>query len=93
MIHYKNPQEPKTIVKLRLRGSEVEFDIFLARLSLEGHPYGQDVTVNWRSLDIVPERPGLFYTDANAYKIVKRDINASRNISIQGPLNKIKQVA
>ena len=32
-----------------------------------------DVTVNWRSHEI--ENNGVFYTDANGYKIMKRDIN------------------
>ena len=31
-----------------------------------------DVTLNWKSLEIINN--GVFYTDANAYKIIKRDI-------------------
>ena len=52
-----------------------------------------DVTLNWKSLDLEVERPGLFYTDANAYKIVRRDINAAKAYNISSPLNKVKQVA
>ena len=31
-----------------------------------------DVTINWRSLDF--DNRGVFFTDANAYKIIRRDI-------------------
>ena len=41
-------------------------------------PHGQDVTINWESLDIKPEKQGVFYTDANAYKIIKRDVTAHK---------------
>lgn len=94
IIHYKNPKEPRTVVKIRLQKDHLEFDVFLARLAMDDrHPAGYDVTVNWQSLDILPERPGLFYTDANAYKIIKRDVQAPKNYSISQPLNKVQQVA
>ena len=31
-----------------------------------------EVTINWQSLDF--DNKGIFYTDSNAYKVVKRDI-------------------
>lgn len=77
IIHYKNPTEPNSIVKIHLRNDHLEFEMFFARLKLEGTTlYGQDVTINWESLDLNVEKPGLFFTDANAYKIVKRDVGS-----------------
>ena len=35
-----------------------------------------DITVNWKSLDF--DNKGVFYTDANAYKIMKRDLNKEK---------------
>ncbi|TNV85114.1 hypothetical protein FGO68_gene2057 [Halteria grandinella] len=94
LIHYKNQKEPNTVLKIRLQKDHLEFDVFFARLSFEnGHQAGFDVTANWQSVDIKSERAGVFYTDANAYKIVKRDINAARNYTPTNYLNKVKQVA
>lgn len=71
----------------------LDFDVFFSRINLEKHPYGQDVTINWESLDLKPERSGVFYTDANAYRIVKRDINIPKAYNVTEPNNKIRQVA
>ena len=51
------------------------------------------MTLNWESLDLKPERPGLFYTDANAYKLVKRNISAPHPYPWTEQANKIKQVS
>jgi hypothetical protein len=59
-------------VKLRKTSDQLEFDVFLARIINIAPPQGMDVTVNWRSLDI--DNKGVFFTDANAYKIVKREV-------------------
>ncbi len=48
------------------------------------------MTVNWRSLDI--DNKGVFYTDANSYKIIKRDITVKKNYTVN-LLNSITQVA
>jgi len=53
----------------------VEFDVHFARLPLKENE-GMDVTVNWRNL--VDDNRGVFYTDANAYKVVKNDINRKK---------------
>jgi len=50
----------------------LEFDVFFARIPKDAPQAGMDVTVNWRSLEIANR--GVFYTDANAYKMVKRDV-------------------
>ena len=65
----------------------MEFDVFFSKLELERHPLGKDVTINWRARGIHPE-PGVFYTDANSFKIIKRDINAPRNYSRGGERTK-----
>ena len=49
--------------------------------------WGQDVTVNWRSLDT--NHKGVFYTDSNAYKMVRRDINEEKPYIYQESANKI----
>ena len=38
-------------------------------------------------------KPGVFYTDANAYKIVKRDLNVPKDYKWYFPANQVKQVA
>ena len=96
IIHYKNRDEPKSMIKIKLHNDYIEFDCFISRISLDqDHQYGLDLTLNWQSLDITPESPGVFYTDANAYKIIKRDINERRNYTpeVLTGLNRIKQVA
>lgn len=52
-----------------------------------------DVTVNWQSLDI--KNNGIFYTDANAYKMVKREKDPvlRKTYPINNPQNKVPQVA
>ena len=76
VIHYKSAHggEPETIAKIRLQKDEIEFDVFFSRINLDMHTFGQDVTVNWQLINSTPEKPGIFYTDANAYKVVKRDV-------------------
>lgn len=37
--------------------------------------------------------PGVFYTDANAYKIIKRDINKPKDYKWNLAANQVKQVA
>lgn len=59
-------------VKLPQNLDVLEFDIFFAHLPKDAPSNGADVTVNWRSLEIA--NAGIFYTDANAYKMVKRDV-------------------
>ena len=43
------------------------------------HNHGMEVTVNWRNLQ--KETGGIFYTDANSFKMVQRDIHSSSNYS------------
>ncbi len=83
IIHFKNKDNPNTIVKIKLpRESEVlEFDVFLARLSPNNKaPNGMDVTINWKASDF--DNKGVFYTDANGYKIMKRDIHKAKDYPI-----------
>jgi hypothetical protein len=62
--------EPNSLVKIKLPQSAdiIEFDVFFARFPKDAPSSGMDVTVNWRSLDIMNQ--GIFYSDANAYKII-----------------------
>ena len=68
---------PNRIVKIRLyaESKEIEFDVHFARIPLKGND-GMDLTVNWSSLN--DDNRGVFYTDANAYKVVKNDINKKK---------------
>ena len=70
-INYKNQNDPMSQVKIKVpRNSDtIEFDTFFARLSPS--TFGQDVTINWRSLDY--ENSGEWYSDVNAYKIMHRE--------------------
>lgn len=97
IIHYLNRKEPKSHVKIKLHEDNIEFDMFFARIDLDSNTdyynYGLDLTANWQSLDIIPEK-GVFYTDANAYKIMKRDLNATRPYSMpKDSTSKVKQVS
>jgi len=72
IIHYRrfnDSQEWRVRVKLSAGSGVLEWDIFFSRPSSDVEA---DVTINWRSLDI--NSNGVFYTDANAYKMVKRVI-------------------
>lgn len=82
--------EPKTIVKIKLHKDHVEYDVFLGRIGLDRYPLGMDVTANWQSIDIKSKTPGVFYTDANAFKIIKRDVFATKTYMIVGAQNNIK---
>ena len=77
LVKYLNSQGEYTIVKIRLsaESKEVEFDVHFARLPLKDNE-GMDVTVNWSNL--ADDNRGVFYTDANAYKVVKNDINKKK---------------
>lgn len=55
--------------------------MFLARLDVI-RLEGKEVTVNWRNLLV--DNQGVFYTDANAYKMVRRDILPRSNFSRDG---------
>ena len=70
IIYYNNWVEPHSHVKIKLskEAESIEFEVFFARLNYT--TFGQDVTINWKSLDL--DNNDTFYTDANAYKIVKR---------------------
>ena len=46
-----------------------------------------DITVNWKSLDF--DNKGVFYTDANAYKIMKRDLNKEKVYPEQKELKQV----
>ena len=78
VIHYRRPnekpEEPDTIVKIKLwkNSDDLEFDVFFARIAQLAAIKGMEVTINWQSLDF--DNKGIFYTDSNAYKVVKRDI-------------------
>ncbi len=48
------------------------------------------MTINWHLINTNPEKPGVFYTDANAYKIVKRDLNAPKDYVWTQPGNMVK---
>ena len=80
VIHYRrgndSADDPGTIVKIKLKktSDQLEFDVFFARLPQAVAVAGMEVTINWRSMDI--DNKGVFYTDTNAYKVVKRDIEA-----------------
>jgi len=75
IIHYHHSKDTiGSIVRVKLhRDSDIlDFDVFFARIPPDGPANGMDITLNWRSLDI--NNNGVFYTDANGYKIVKRNI-------------------
>ena len=78
VIRYKNNFNDYSIVKIRLfdDSPQIEFDVFFARLDIVNST-GQDVTINWRNVHYKGTE-GVFYTDANAFKMIKRDIK-SRN--------------
>lgn len=68
-------------MKLSAGSDVIEWDVFLSRLPTEEEA---DVTANWCSLDI--NSNGVFYTDANAYKMVKRVIpNKTEPASVKVP--------
>lgn len=72
VIRYKNDFNDYSIVKIRLLNDSIEFDVFFARLEIINNT-GQDVTINWRNVNYKGSE-GVFYTDANAFKMIKRDI-------------------
>ena len=90
IVHYRNQEEPHSIVKIKLgKNSDfVEFDVFFARLATSS--FGQDVTINFKSWEI--KNDNVFFTDANAYKIVKRVMDKEKPYE-SSSLNKIHQVA
>ncbi len=91
ILTYKSTIEPHTIVKILLphNADELEFEIFFSRLDLTLYKQGGggiDVTVNWRSNEI--DNKGIFYTDANAFKFMRRDINKDLSRTYLTPINK-----
>ncbi|CDW91487.1 glycosyl hydrolases family 38 protein [Stylonychia lemnae] len=78
VIRYQNEMQPPSIVKIKLfhNSDEIEFDVFLARLNKNFNSQGQDVTINWKSLDI--DQNGTFFTDANSFKVMKREVNQTK---------------
>lgn len=85
VINYKNKNEPHSTVKIILKKEkpDIEFDVFFMRFPMEGN--GKDVTINWRDLNIKTE--GIFYTDANAHKVVKRTSTKEYDYPITDPAN------
>ena len=81
LIKYANNQNETTIVKIYLHEDSelIEFDVFFARLDSTLNNHGMDVTINWKNLDI--DNRGIFCTDANSFKFVKRNIHALANYS------------
>lgn len=77
IIKYLNIWKEISIVKIRITedSNDYEFEVFFSRLDTEKNQ-GMDVTINWKNLNI--QNNGTFFTDSNAYKIVKRDINAPK---------------
>eukprot|EP00347_Sterkiella_histriomuscorum_P020142 403338949 len=73
VVYYKSSQGILHYVKMILEkdAEEIEFDIFMERIDREKKAKGQEVTINWSSRDI--ENEGIFFTDANSLKIMKRD--------------------
>ncbi|CDW89891.1 glycosyl hydrolases family 38 protein [Stylonychia lemnae] len=75
IINFKQLNGEISQIKISLDNDEtdeLEFDVFMARIDRKEFSKGKEVTINWRSIDI--DNQGIFYTDANSYKIVKRDI-------------------
>lgn len=72
---------------MRKGSSQFEYDVFLARITSVSPPAGMDVTINWRALEI--ENKGVFYTDSNAYKIIKRDVYKKREYAIDARLKDV----
>ena len=71
VVNYKNKNDAHSTVKIIMHKdkSELEFDVYFMRFQMDGS--GKDVTINWRDLTI--NTAGIFYTDANAYKVVRRN--------------------
>lgn len=68
VVNYMNKDEAHSTVKIIMHKDkpELEFDVFFMRFPMDGQ--GKDVTINWRDLNLKTE--GIFYTDANAHKMV-----------------------
>lgn len=73
LLTYKNRQGAHSQVKVKLQQDTpyIEFEVFFAALDKKRFTYGQEVTINWATRGL--DSRGVFYTDANAYKMVKRE--------------------
>jgi hypothetical protein len=79
VLTYLNRVGPLTQVKVKIAKDQpnyVEFDVFFASLDKKRYQFGQEVTVNFAAAQL--NSRGVFYTDANAYRIVKRDVNLNK---------------
>ena len=91
IVTYTTKENLRSIVKIKLGKNfdYLEFDVFFSRLSPT--PYGQDVTINWKTSSLVPS-PNVFYTDANAFKIVRREMDLGKPYQLTS-YNQMHQVA
>ena len=73
ILTYKNRVGAANQVRIKLSPDTpyLEFDVFFAELDRKRYKLGQEVTINWSTL---LKNDGIFYTDANAFRFVKRDI-------------------
>ena len=75
VLTYYSRTGPLSQVKVKLGKSEteaIEFDVFFGALDRKTYRFGQEVTINWSSHQL--NSRGIFYTDSNAYRIVKHDV-------------------
>lgn len=81
LIKYMNKQNETSLVKITLHEDSelIQFDVFFARLDSTLNNHGMDVTINWKNLAV--DNEGVFFTDANSFKFVKRNIHAISNYS------------
>ena len=82
LIKYLNLQNEVSIVKILLGKYHkyLEFEVFLARLEVVQDIKGKEVTINWRNIKM--KSHGIFYTDANAFKMVKREARLAEKLTV-----------
>jgi hypothetical protein len=78
IVKYLNNDGEYSIVKIRLHknSNSIDFDVYFARLPIKGNK-GMDVTINWSNL--LDDNRGIFYTDANAFKVIKHDTKEKKS--------------
>lgn len=73
---------PRSFIKIKLHqnSDSIDMETHLSQLApLKSQSDCQEVTFNWKFRDV--NNKGIFYTDANAYKIVERDTSKVNKLS------------
>ena len=72
---YLNRVGPLSQVKVKFSKDEtreIEFEVFFGPLDKKKYLFGQEATINWSVHEL--NSRGIFYTDANAYRIVRHEV-------------------